>query len=196
LNEIKAWCGTDDLAAADEQIVHGVFDFCHRMLNSRVKRCLSSIYDPTPEKVRATGFDLVFMGDLLVHTMAPLLGLNAVANLCRGTLVIAQDVPDVGGDAPVMLYCGGETRGVDDRSWWLPNKTCWVHMLKRLGGRRRQGDRLPRGGRAPALDPLPANDHSRHPLSGVNATGAGEVVRRARAQRAASGRCVWTESAP
>lgn len=135
LNEIKAWCGTDDLAAADEQIVHGGFDFCHRMLNSRVKRCLSSIYDLTPEKVRATGFDLVFMGDLLVHTMAPLMGLNAVANLCRGTLIISQDLVDVGGDSPVMLYCGGETRGVDDRSWWLPNKTCWVHMLKRLGFR-------------------------------------------------------------
>ena len=135
LQDMKAWCRTDDLAQVDEIMVHGGFDFCHRLLNSRVKRCLSSIYDLSAEKLGGGGFDLVFAGDMLVHTMAPLAGLNVLAELCRGTLIISQDLPEFGGDVPLMLYYGGDKRQGDSRSWWHPNQACWVQMLKRLGFR-------------------------------------------------------------
>ena len=97
LAAIKDWAGTDDLAAVDEMLVHGGFDFCREMLGSTVKRCLSSVYNLTPDKLGADSFDLVFVGDLLIHTMAPLKALNVLASLCRKTMVISQDLPDVGG---------------------------------------------------------------------------------------------------
>jgi tRNA (mo5U34)-methyltransferase len=133
LAEIKAWVGTDDLATADEVLVHGGFQFCRQMLGSSVKRCLSSVYDLTPQKLGAEDFDLVFVGDMLVHTMAPLKALNVLATLCRKTMIISQDIPELAGTTPVMVYQGGDRAQGDSRSWWLPNTACWTQMLKRLG---------------------------------------------------------------
>jgi tRNA (mo5U34)-methyltransferase len=133
LGAIKDWAGADNLAAVDEMLVHGGFEFCREVLGSTVKRCLSSVYDLTTEKLGAESFDLVFVGDVLVHTMAPLKALNVLASLCRKTMVISQDLPDVAGDTPVMVYQGGDRPHSDSRSWWHANKACWTQMLKRLG---------------------------------------------------------------
>jgi 2-polyprenyl-3-methyl-5-hydroxy-6-metoxy-1,4-benzoquinol methylase len=120
-------------AEADKIMLHGGFEFCRQQLNSKVQRCLSPVYDLSRAKLGAADFDLVFAGDMLVHTMAPLKALNVLASLCRGTLIISQDLPDIAGDQPVMQYFGGTQRGGDNRSWWHPNLACWKHMLQRLG---------------------------------------------------------------
>jgi tRNA (mo5U34)-methyltransferase len=133
MGAFKAWARTDDLATVDEIAVHGGFQFCSQMLGSRVTRCLSSVYDLTPEKLGGEAFDLVFLGDMLVHTMSPLQALNVLAGLCQGTMVISQDLPEFAGDTPAMLYCGGVDGAGDNRSWWHPNEACWKDMLKRLG---------------------------------------------------------------
>jgi tRNA (mo5U34)-methyltransferase len=133
LTKLKAWVGADDLATVDEVIVHGGFGFCSEMLDSKVKRCLSSVYDLTPQSLGGEDFDLVFVGDMLVHTMAPLKALDVLASLCRGTMIISQDLPEFGGDTPVMLYYGGGHPEGDSRSWWHPNEACWTQMLKWLG---------------------------------------------------------------
>jgi tRNA (mo5U34)-methyltransferase len=134
LEALKAWAGADDLATLDEIVVHGGFQFCSEILRSNVTRCLSSVYDLTPQKLGGgEPFDLVFVGDMLVHTMAPLQALNVLAGFCRGTMVISQDLPEFGGDTPVMLYFGGDDAAGDNRSWWHPNEACWKQMLRRLG---------------------------------------------------------------
>lgn len=130
---MKAYVQTEDLATVDEVLVHGGFEFCRQILGSSVKRCLSSVYDLTPEKLGAEGFDLVFVGDMFVHTMAPLKALDVLAGLCRRTMVISQDLPEICGDTPVMGYYGGDQPGGDVRSWWHPNEACWMQMLKRVG---------------------------------------------------------------
>ena len=114
----------------------GPFEFCRSALGAKITRVHSTVYDLSPEKVATSGFDLVFAGDVLLHTFSPLKALAALTPLCRGKLIIAQDLTTAGGERePVMKYVGGAERGGDNRSWWLPNRLCLEQILKRLGFR-------------------------------------------------------------
>src|SRR5580704_13953642 len=75
-------------------LLDGPFHFCKERLGSRVERCYSTIYDLSAEKTGVPeGFDLVFVGDVLLHTLYPLRALAALAPLCKSTLVLAQILP-------------------------------------------------------------------------------------------------------
>lgn len=126
-----------DYSAAEmyRYLLDAPFRLCARLLGSRVERCYSAIYDLSPENLGRAGFDLVFLGDILVHTLRPFDALVAAAGLCRGTLVIAQEMPGTFDDAPAMLYRGGENPAEDDICWWLPNEACFHQLLKKLGFR-------------------------------------------------------------
>jgi tRNA (mo5U34)-methyltransferase len=109
------------------------FDFCHEILKSQVRRCFSTIYDLSPEVIGEESFDLVYIGDVLLHTVYPLKALAAAASLCRGTLVLSQALPQLEIEAPLMLYVGGSQPGSDDISWWWPNWACFRDVLQKLG---------------------------------------------------------------
>ena len=115
-------------------LLEGPFEFCRKLLDLRIRRCYSTVYDLTEANTGA-GFDLVFMGDVLLHTLNPLQALAAVAPLCRGTLVFAQHIPEAPDSQAAMLYVGGDSLDSDEVSWWLPNKPCIVALLKKLGFR-------------------------------------------------------------
>ena len=115
-------------------LLDGPFHFCKERLGSRVERCYSTIYDLSAEKTGVPeGFDLVFVGDVLLHTLYPLQALAAIAPLCRGTLVLAQILPEDLEAPPAMAYVGGGDPEEDHISWWLPNKSCLEQMLTKLG---------------------------------------------------------------
>ena len=121
-----------------EEVYHyhldGPFQFCKDILKSQIRRCYSSVYDLSPEKLGAEGFDLIFAGDIFLHIFSPLTALTVLAPLCRGTLVICQHlINEDPTDPPMMYYGGGEVRTADGRTWWHPNWTCYKQMLKRLG---------------------------------------------------------------
>jgi tRNA (mo5U34)-methyltransferase len=114
-------------------LLDGPFQFCRARLGSKVERCYSTVYDLTPEKLGVgDGFDLIFAGDVLVHTLYPLKALAALAPLCRGALVLAQSLPDGPRDPPAMVYVGGADPDEDHLSWWLPNQSCLTEMLTKL----------------------------------------------------------------
>jgi hypothetical protein len=115
-------------------LLEGPFEFCRKLLNAPIERCYSTVYDLAEAKLGGT-FDLVFMGDILLHTVNPLQALAAVAPLCHSTLVLSQVIPEEANEKPAMLYVGGESPGSDEVSWWLPNKACMVQLLKKLGFR-------------------------------------------------------------
>jgi len=115
-------------------LLDGPFQFCKERLGSRVERYYSTIYDLTAEKAGVQGgFDLVFVGDVLVHTLYPLKALAALAPLCRGQLIFAQMLPEGPQEPPAMLYVGGGDPEEDHISWWLPNQSCLMQMLTKLG---------------------------------------------------------------
>jgi len=116
-------------------LLEGPFRFCHELRRSAVRRCYSSVYGLTAEKLGRKGFDLVFMGDILLHTVNPLQALAAVTPLCAGSLVLSQVIPDNAEDRPAMLYVGGDNPTRDEVSWWWPNKPCLIQLLKKLGFR-------------------------------------------------------------
>jgi len=124
-----------DYSAAEmhHYLLDAPFQLCARLLGSRVERRYSTIYDLSPENLGCASFDLVLLGDILVHTLRPFDALVAAASMCRGTLVIAQEMPGMFDDAPAMLYRGGENPGEDDICWWLPNEACFHQLLKKLG---------------------------------------------------------------
>jgi len=111
----------------------GPFQFCHERLKSKVQRCYCTIYELSPQRLGIDAFDLVFVGDVLLHTFSPFRALSALAPLCRGKLIIAQTMPSVVEHLPAMIYVGGESRSQDCRSWFMPNELCFENMLKRLG---------------------------------------------------------------
>lgn len=112
----------------------GPFQLCHKLLQSQVQRVYSTVYELTTQKLGAEPFDLIFLGDVLLHTFAPLKVLAVLAPFCRGTFVITEHLADEDDHArPSMVYAGGATPTLDWRTWWYPNKVCLEQMLKRLG---------------------------------------------------------------
>jgi hypothetical protein len=124
-----------DYSAAElhHYLLDAPFRLCARLLGSRAVRRYSTIYDLSPESLGRPSFDLVFLGDILVHTLRPFDALVAAAKMCRGMLIVAQEMPGNAEDAPAMLYRGGEKLGEDDICWWLPNEACFKQVLKKLG---------------------------------------------------------------
>ena len=116
-------------------LLKGPFEFCQGLLGSKVERCYASVYDLSPALLGVSGFDCVFLGDILLHTLNPLQALAAVAPLCRKTLILSQVMPVVAGGKPAMLYVGGDEPASDEVSWWWPNQPCLVQLLKKLGFR-------------------------------------------------------------
>jgi len=115
-------------------LLDGPFQFCRDRLGSKVGRCYSTVYDLTADNTGAgDGFDLIFVGDVLVHTLYPLKALAALAPLCRGELVLAQMLPEGPQEPAAMLYVGGSDPEEDHVSWWLPNRACLHEMLMKLG---------------------------------------------------------------
>lgn len=113
----------------------GPFKLCHEALGSRVERMYSSIYDIPETELGSRSFDLVFLGDVLLHLLHPFKALTAVAPLCQGTLVLSQHMPTGSRSQPAMLYVGGDTPGYDLASWWVPNRACFEQILRKLGFR-------------------------------------------------------------
>lgn len=115
-------------------LLEGPFRYCRERLGSRVERCYSTVYDITLERTGVReGFDLVFIGDVLIHTLYPLRALAALAPLCRGELVFAGVLPEGPQEPPAMVYIGGADPLHDEVAWWHPNLSCLVQMLRKLG---------------------------------------------------------------
>ena len=125
----------NDASAADfyHYFLDGPFKLCHRVLNSKVERIYSTIYGIPETELGSRSFDLVFLGDVLLHLLHPFVALTAVAPLCRGTLVLSQHLPGTPRSRPEMLYVGGDTPGRDLATWWLPNRACFDQVLRKLG---------------------------------------------------------------
>ena len=116
-------------------LLEGPFEFCRKLLNSSIERCYSTVYELSPARLGAESFELVFMGDVLLHTLNPLIALAAVAPLCGGALVLSQVMPEDNKGQPVMHYVGGDDPKSDEISWWWPNESCLAQLLKKLGFR-------------------------------------------------------------
>jgi len=118
-----------------EYFVDGPFRLCHKVRGSQVLRRYATVYDLPQSDIGSDQFDLVFLGDLLLHTMHPVSALAAAASLCAERLVISQYLPLRLGSRPAALYSGGDDVSFDHSTWWFLNFTCFEQVLKKLGFR-------------------------------------------------------------
>lgn len=130
LRDLMAANRVTTLAELTRVHLHAPFELCRSVLGSKVERCYSRVYDLTPEKLGHASFDMIFAGDILMHTFSPLAALVALAPLCGDLLVVSLLFPAVDPGKPLMLFTGNAR---DARTWWHPNFACTEQMLRRIG---------------------------------------------------------------
>ena len=100
-------------------------------LNSSVKRRDCSVYDLSPERVGQ--FDVVLCGALLLHLRDPVLALERMRSVCRGTLILIESLdPRLELVAPTMpaAYLHPTTD-----EWWVVNSRGLMAMAEVAGFR-------------------------------------------------------------
>jgi SAM-dependent methyltransferase len=125
--------GVKTVADVDYFQLEAPFDVCRAVLKSQVRRRFCRVYDLSPETVGADGFDLVFVGDVLLHLFGPLLALARIAPLVRDTLVISQAMTESPDHQPTLTYVGGSEWWADGRTSWQPSIDFLTQALRRFG---------------------------------------------------------------
>jgi tRNA (mo5U34)-methyltransferase len=110
------------------------FRFCHERLGSNVRRVYSTVYE-LEAALYGRRFDVVMLGDILVHSINPLAALASAASVCVGELIVADHILGAEDEAPALRYIGGASAGSDQAEWWRPNVAWFRQILTRLGFR-------------------------------------------------------------
>jgi len=108
------------------------FDVARAALNSKVRRERINVYDLSPDQLGT--FDLVHIGDVLLHLRDPLRALWNVRRMTRpGGIAIVSDVFNADLDrheeVPLMEY----NRGRGDTIWWRFGANTLRRMLEDAG---------------------------------------------------------------
>lgn len=106
------------------------FELAKRALGSAVERVEVNVYELSPERVGT--FDVVVCGSLLLHLRDPVGALEAMAGVCDGQLLSAEQV-----DAPLSALLrrrpAARFRRGDNCQWWIPNRAGHLAMLRAAG---------------------------------------------------------------
>jgi 2-polyprenyl-3-methyl-5-hydroxy-6-metoxy-1,4-benzoquinol methylase len=130
------------------------FKVAHELLGSKVRFRSASVYDLNPESFGQ--FDLVLCLGVIYHLRHPLLGLEHIHSICKGTLILETQIcdeyfidargkiaslhavaPSVNKTAIAQFYPGAELNG-DPSNWWSPNLAALEAMLGSTGFKPRQ----------------------------------------------------------
>lgn len=108
------------------------FELAKAARGSQAERVGCSIYDATPERLGGR-FDFVFCGSVLIHLRDPVLALERMAGLCRGSFIFADEYSPRLAWLPSFLNAA-EFRGETPWStWWRPAPKTWEAMLRCAG---------------------------------------------------------------
>ena len=126
-----------EIGSRDAETLHfyhldGPFKFCSKVLGSKASRIYSTIYDLDKSKTGIDTFDLVFLGDVLLHTASPLKALISASNMCRRTLIICDQLYESCDPHPLLYFASGDADD-NNRTWWHPNMPFIDKTLKKLG---------------------------------------------------------------
>ncbi len=130
--------GAARVVAADYYSWHGPgwgakagFELAREALGSRVEDVDIDVMDLAPERVGT--FDVVLFLGVLYHLRHPLLALEKIAAVTRGTLILETVVDLVGLGRPAMAFYPARELNDDPTNWWGPNQAAVVGMLKSVG---------------------------------------------------------------
>jgi tRNA (mo5U34)-methyltransferase len=106
------------------------FILAQRELGSSVRRLDRSVYELDREDVG--GFDLVYLGSLLIHLRDPVRALERVRSVCDGTLIVVDGI-DL---ALSTLFPRHPVARLDGRGrpwWWYANAAGLARMIEAAG---------------------------------------------------------------
>lgn len=93
------------------------FRVAHEALGSGVQRQACSVYDLDPSELGT--FDLVFVGDVLLHLRNPLDALRRVRSVAKDRLIMVDRYdPSISGTGQRLLRYEGGWNGLE---WWAPS---------------------------------------------------------------------------
>lgn len=107
--------------------VQSSYWLAHRLYGSRNKAFYGDVYD-LPDDLGM--FDIVVVGQILVHLRDPITALASAARRCADTLVIVEGMVD--SNDPVMWLCADPDAG-PDWSWWHLSVGLYRALLKMMG---------------------------------------------------------------
>jgi tRNA (mo5U34)-methyltransferase len=107
------------------------FQLAREALHSRVEDVEIDVMDLSPERVGT--FDVVLFLGVLYHLRHPLLGLERVASVTRGLLIIETVVDLVGFHRPALAFYPERELNNDPTNWWAPNVPAMHGMLRTVG---------------------------------------------------------------
>jgi SAM-dependent methyltransferase len=103
------------------------FWLAHRLNASKSKAFWGDIYE-LPDELGM--FDVVVVGQILVHLRDPITALASVARRCANTLVITEGMID--SDEPIMHLCANPETG-PDWAWWHLSRGLYAAIMKMIG---------------------------------------------------------------
>jgi tRNA (mo5U34)-methyltransferase len=109
------------------------FELARRTLGSRVEDLEIDVMDLSPERVGR--FDLVLCLGVLYHLRHPLRGLERVASVTGGTLLLETHVETLGLRRPMSVFYPGDELDGDAANWWGPNIPAVQALLGAAGFR-------------------------------------------------------------
>jgi len=120
---LDTWARKYDDTRAVENIL-----FCADVLGLSIEVVQSDLFDYESEP-----FDVVLFMGVLYHLQNPLGGLQRVARLAQGLIVLETHV--IGGDDPnpMMRFYEGAELNRDPTNWWGPNASCTIAMMRAAG---------------------------------------------------------------
>ena len=107
------------------------FELAREALGSHVEDVDVDVMDIAPGRLGT--FDLVLFLGVLYHLRHPLLAIEKVAAVTRGTLILETVVDLVGLGRPAMAFYPDRELNADPTNWWGPNQEAVVGMLKSAG---------------------------------------------------------------
>ncbi len=106
------------------------FDKISSFLNSEVIFLKSSVYE-LPERLNYEKFDLVFFWGVLYHLRHPLLGIDALNQICSDLLTI-ETVISSASDCSAEFFRKDELSN-DGSNWWAPSEQCLLDFCESAG---------------------------------------------------------------
>ena len=107
------------------------FELARRALDSQVEDMDIDVMQLSAEKVGT--FDIVLFLGVLYHLRHPLLALERLASVTRGTLIVETVVDMVGLQRAAVAFYAGSELNDDPTNWWGPNPPAVVGMLSAAG---------------------------------------------------------------
>ncbi len=165
--------GAARVVAADYYSWHGSgwgakagFELAREALGSRVEDVDVDVMDIAPGTLGT--FDLVLFLGVLYHLRHPLLAIEKIAAVTRGTLILETVVDLVGLGRPPMAFYPERELNADPTNWWGPNQAAVMGMLKSAGFDDVQGRNADAGRalsrRACRVAPAQGKEPARYPL--------------------------------